>query len=446
MSYEDILSVSGVSKIYQIYDKPSDRLMQVIVNASRRILGLPPKNFHREFQALENVNLVVAKGTALGILGANGSGKSTLLQIIAGTMQPTTGSVEKFGRVAALLELGAGFNPDFTGRENITLNAMILGIKPNEIWTKIDKIIEYSGIEHAIDEPVRAYSSGMYARLAFAIAINIEPDLLIIDEALAVGDAGFQMKCLLSMRDYKAAGGSIIFVSHDTTSLLSLCDKAMVLDHGNVVSDGSEPLVCVKLYEKLTRKASTATNEDMNSKRNELEIVQSQSYLEELEGMEETRFGPADAYITEVHFLDGEKNEVMDFSPDKPATIRLLIYSKRNLDSVVCGVTLRNIKGIDVWGDNTDLAGVRVSLKKGMNFIDFHFTVRLLPGKYYLYCGIANVEGARKELDQRWPVRKFVVHAARTGLGVVSAPAMIEFGELQDVHLSKVNKDELSSG
>ena len=242
-----VITLQGVTKTYAIWDDPSARLMAPL----RRLWpGSKGKAEARLFTAVRDITLEVAPGECLGIIGRNGAGKSTLLQMIAGTVRPTAGSVKVNGRVAALLELGSGFNPDFTGRENIHLNAAILGLSKTEIAAKYDAIVTYSGIEEFIDQPVRTYSSGMTLRLAFAVCVHVDADILIIDEALAVGDARFQFKCHATLDQMLTEGRTIIFVSHDTNAIKRMCQSALLLERGEALLKGS-PNDVTNIYTKL---------------------------------------------------------------------------------------------------------------------------------------------------------------------------------------------------
>ena len=238
MSSEPALRAENLSKTYQIYRRPHHRLQQMLWRGRRR--------FFEEFSALSDVSFDVARGETMGIVGRNGSGKSTLLQIIAGTLTPTAGRVEVSGRVAALLELGSGFNPDFTGRENVYLNASILGLTRQEIDARYEEIVSFADIGDFMDQPVKTYSSGMYVRLAFATAVNVSPDVLIVDEALAVGDESFQRKCFARIKSIQEGGGTILFVSHSAASVVQLCDRAMLLDRGERLLCGRPKLVVSK--------------------------------------------------------------------------------------------------------------------------------------------------------------------------------------------------------
>ncbi len=229
------IEVSDVSKGYKRYSHPTDRLKEIL---------LPGKNRAEEFWALRDINLSVARGETLGIIGQNGSGKSTLLQIIAGTLTPTQGQVKTSGRVAALLELGSGFNPEFTGRQNVFFNGQILGLAREDIAQKFERIAAFAEIGDFMDEPVKTYSSGMFVRLAFAVAINVEPEILIVDEALAVGDGIFVHRCMAKIKDFQAAGGTILFVSHDVGSVSRLCSKAIWINGGKIVEQGLPADIC----------------------------------------------------------------------------------------------------------------------------------------------------------------------------------------------------------
>lgn len=233
-----VIRAFNISKTYQIYDRPQDRLKQFFSSRIAALSGKKQVTLHREFHALNNISFEVVEGETVGIIGTNGSGKSTLLQILCGTLNPSHGEVKVVGRVAALLELGAGFNPEFTGRENVYLNATVLGMTEKEIDESFSQIEEFAEIGDFIDQPVKTYSSGMYVRLAFSVAIHTKPSILIVDEALSVGDARFQAKCLNRIKKMKMQGVSILFVSHDIGAVRSLCDRAIWLDRGVIRQSG----------------------------------------------------------------------------------------------------------------------------------------------------------------------------------------------------------------
>ena len=256
------IKVESLSKCYHIYEKPQDRLKQSIYPRLQRLIGKTPKQYFREFWALKDVSFEIKKGETVGIIGRNGSGKSTLLQMICGTLNPSSGSIQTSGRIAALLELGSGFNPEFTGRENVYMNASVLGLSNQEIDARFNDIVAFADIGDFIEQPVKTYSSGMMVRLAFAVIAHVDADILVVDEALAVGDAFFTQKCMRFLRDFMKTG-TVLFVSHDTVSIKSLCNYAIWLEKGQVIQEGSPKEVCElyleAFFEAQQGKSSTTT-------------------------------------------------------------------------------------------------------------------------------------------------------------------------------------------
>ena len=244
------IKVENLSKCYPIFDTPRDRLKQMIIPRLQRAYGFSPRKYYREFWALRDVSFEVKRGETVGIMGRNGSGKSTLLQLICGTLAPTGGSLQINGRIAALLELGSGFNPDFTGRENVYLNASVLGLSQQEIEARFQSIADFAEIGDFIEQPTKTYSSGMIVRLAFAVAINVDPEILIVDEALSVGDELFQRKCFSRIESIKNNGATILFVSHSGGQVVELCDRAILLDSGEKL-DAGLPKQILARYQKL---------------------------------------------------------------------------------------------------------------------------------------------------------------------------------------------------
>ncbi len=246
---DTVINVNGVCKNFHIYDTPLDRLLENF---------FPRLEKHKKFPALKDISFNVGKGESVGIIGRNGAGKSTLLQIICGTLSPTSGSAQVRGRISALLELGAGFNPEFTGRENVYMNATLLGLKEEEIDERFDAICAFADIGEYVDQPVKTYSSGMYMRLAFAVAINVDPDILIVDEALSVGDEAFQRKCFSRLLQIKENGGTVLFVSHSASLVVQLCDRAVLLDRGELLLSGEPRMVVSKYYKLMYASAERA--------------------------------------------------------------------------------------------------------------------------------------------------------------------------------------------
>lgn len=257
MSSDVAITARDVSKHYLMFERPEDRLKQMIVPRIERALGRPPRRYYRDFAALRGVSFEVRRGETVGVVGRNGCGKSTLLQIVCGTLRPTSGTVAVNGRIAALLELGAGFNPEFTGRENVYLNSAILGRSRTHTDARFDDIARFADIGPFIDQPVKTYSSGMYVRLAFATAINVDPDILVVDEALAVGDEAFQRKCFARIEEIKDRGGTILFVSHGAQTIVQLCDRALLIDRGELILEG-RPKSVVGQYQRLVNASNEA--------------------------------------------------------------------------------------------------------------------------------------------------------------------------------------------
>ena len=253
------IRVQNLGKCYSIYDSPRDRLKQFVAPRLQRMAGQTPKQYFREFWALKDISFEIKKGETVGIIGRNGSGKSTLLQLICGTLSPTGGNVETNGRIAALLELGSGFNPEFTGRENVRLSCALLGLTPAETEAKFDDIAAFADIGEFIEQPVKTYSSGMFVRLAFAVNIVFEPDILIVDEALAVGDMGYQAKCMTALTRTQERGATVLFVSHDIGVIKSLCSQGVYLEHGTVRAIGKAPDVAEEYIRTMREEMNAET-------------------------------------------------------------------------------------------------------------------------------------------------------------------------------------------
>jgi ABC-type polysaccharide/polyol phosphate transport system ATPase subunit len=244
MSYEVAIKVENLAKCYQIYDQPRDRLKQFIWPRLQKAVGLQPRQYYREFWAVKDVSFEVKKGETVGILGFNGAGKSTLLQMICGTLNPTHGHIQTNGKISALLELGAGFNPEFTGRENVFMTCALYGMSYADIYNSFNSIANFASIGDFIDQPVKHYSSGMYARLAFSSAVHVNPAVLVVDEALSVGDMAFQEKSITRMKELRDSGTSILFVSHSISAVRNFCDRAVWLDNGQVRAFGERLKIC----------------------------------------------------------------------------------------------------------------------------------------------------------------------------------------------------------
>jgi len=423
-----VINVNGVSKSFNIYDSPFDRLLD---NFSRRM------EKHRKFHALRDISFKVRKGETVGIIGRNGAGKSTLLQIICGTLTPTSGSVEVAGRVAALLELGAGFNPEFTGRENVYMNATLLGLKAEEIDDRFDDIAAFADIGEYLEQPVKTYSSGMYMRLAFAVAINTDPDILIVDEALSVGDEAFQRRCFSRLLQIKENGGTIFFVSHAASLVVQLCDRAILLDRGELLLSGKPRLVVSKyhklmyasadrapvLREELKEGQTTVSDPDMANitektengeadKSGELQDI----YDPDLVPKSTVQYERRGAEISDPHIetLTGERVNVLTRGKEYD-----YVYNIQFIDGafgVRWGCMIKTVTGLEIGGVMSHPVGQGLELVEGGSTVDvrLRFRCSLLPGVYFFNAGVIGIEDqAEIFLDRIVDVLMFRVQPER---------------------------------
>lgn len=351
MMNEIAISLKNISKCFKRYARPVDRLKELL---------LPGKSRADEFWALRDINLEIPKGQTVGIVGRNGSGKSTMLQIIAGTLTPTTGEVRVKGRVSALLELGSGFNPEFTGRQNVFFNGRLLGLSQREIEEKFDDIAGFADIGDFIDQPVKTYSSGMFVRLAFAVAINVDPEVLIVDEALSVGDGVFVHRCMAKILEFQESGGTILFVSHDTGAVSRLCSKVIWINEGVVVEVG-EPFIVSKhyqawLYEKINEYSRTeiASINDLSLTANTNQSIEKNIDIELLmnkklnpytrtcyqnfENVE--RFGTGRAEIIDIDVLGEDGQTITLVYPGEEISLKMTILSHAEIEKPILGCTI----------------------------------------------------------------------------------------------------------
>lgn len=409
MSSEAAITLRGVAKTYRIYGKPHHRLLQ----------GLPwigGTRWFTEFQALRRIDLQVAPGETVGIIGRNGSGKSTLLQIICGTLNPTHGEVVVNGRIAALLELGAGFNPEFTGRENVFLNGAVLGLSRAEMEARLEAILAFADIGDFVDRPVKTYSSGMYIRLAFAVAISIEPSVLIIDEALSVGDEAFQRKCFARIEALKDSGCTILFVSHSAGSIVQLCDRAVVIDDGEDIYTGP-PKDAVALYQRLLYAPEDRRREiraeilgaapgvDGTGEAASQRLDQHPPFVEhnDLSGAERfdgdmqaestVELMTHGARIVHPHFRNQAGREVNVLIPDGEYTYTYDVVFERDARNVHFGMMIRSLAGVDLFGMASHAEGEGIELVSAGSRYTVRFKLRsgLLPGTYFTNAGVMGI-------------------------------------------------------
>ncbi len=372
MSSEIAIKVENLSKVYHIYDQPRDRLKQFILPRMRSMVGQLSENYFREFWALKDISFEIKKGETVGVIGRNGSGKSTLLQMICGTLNPTSGSIQTCGRIAALLELGSGFNIEFTGRENVYMYAAVLGLSKEEVDTRFDDIASFAGIGDFIEQPVKIYSSGMVVRLAFAVSVCVDPNILVIDEALAVGDAAFQFKCLERMRLLTKSGTTLLFVSHDIGMVKSFCHHVIYLEHGQEKMQGQPEVVAEQYFLDLRDEQSRqSTGAGLVFRKKNLGA----SNL--------TAFGTAQGHIVSACFLPDESMNMVVSGGEK---VRIRIESEYdpNLPGAAISMILLDRRMLDIAGKYFFLREKTVKNGKYVAEIDLEFEARLRPGTYFI--------------------------------------------------------------
>ena len=389
---ETVIKVTDVTKVYKLYNKPIDRLKEG--------LSLRHKSFHTDHFALNKINLEVHKGECVGIIGTNGSGKSTLLKIITGVLNPTSGNVKIDGKISALLELGAGFNMEYTGVENIYLNGTMMGFSKEEMDGRINDIIEFAEIGDFINQPVKTYSSGMFARLAFAVAINVDPDILIVDEALSVGDIFFQAKCFRKFNEFKERGKTILFVSHDLSSILKYCDRSLLINNGNQISCGPSREV-VDIYKKIlanqydeNENAETSEGEDgensadisESTKNDGAKTFSDRLWRESMvENVNCVEYGDKDAEIVDYAIIDSKGNIGSTVDKGTRFTIKYKVHFNKTIDNPIFTFTVKDRKGTAITGSNTMLEGKTLEKVEEGTDVTVSFTQDMyLQGGQYL--------------------------------------------------------------
>lgn len=415
---EPIIKLEGLSKCYWTHKRPINRLLAALFPKQ-----LPKKQMGSPFWALSDVSFEVMPGETVGLVGRNGAGKSTLLQLITGILQPTKGRYEMHGRVSALLELGAGFNPEFTGLENARLNASLMGLSKQEFAEALPDIIDFSGLGDFLDRPVKTYSSGMFVRLAFAVAINMRPDVLIIDEALAVGDIRFQSKCFRRLDALKAKGVSILFVTHSTDSILKYCDRAVLIDAGKALHIGEPKMIVQRYMEMMFDSDHTQFNGAKS-----LQVQQSDDHEINQQGAldpaidyckqqpsyneNEERWGDQRAKIIGYELLIDNKAALRAFAGQK-VRVNYHVAIFENLDGLIFGMTVKMPSGETVYGTNTRLQELEIKhYKQGEQVtISVEFDMHLLPNDYFISLGVAqdHLDKDNIAIDRRYDMIHFQV-------------------------------------
>lgn len=469
MSSEPIIDVRGMGKVYPMYDKPHHRLIQMFSRGRR---------WYREFEALRNIEFQIERGQTVGIVGRNGSGKSTLLQIICGTLAPTFGEVHVRGRVAALLELGAGFNPEFTGRENVFMNGTLMGLGHDMIEQRFPEILAFADIGDFINRPVKTYSSGMYVRLAFAVAIHVEPDLLVVDEALSVGDEAFQRKCFARIEKLRESGCTILFVSHGAGTVIELCDRAILLDGGEMLADGA-PKAVISRYQRMLYAPESRVQELRDQMRLEMQLPQHvaekknaaaavrfplpaggavistaltppaaymEAYFDEhLRSHSELAYASQGARIQDPHIETMTGKRVNVLNAGERYVYVYTVQFERAMTFTRFGMLIKTPTGVELAGavSATPEHAIAWVDQGTQSIVSFEFDCRLAPGAYFMNAGVQGRIGEEETyLDRRIDALMFKVMPGtdRLSTGFIDLvgsvkvePSAFEEGDVQRV-------------
>ena len=439
---ENAITVKDVTKIYKLYDKPIDRLKEA--------LNPFHKEYHKKFYALNNLSFEVKKGETVGIIGTNGSGKSTILKIITGVLTPTTGEVEVNGVISALLELGAGFNMDYTGIENIYMNGTMMGFSKKEMDAKLQEILDFADIGDFVYQPVKTYSSGMFVRLAFALAINVEPEILIVDEALSVGDVFFQSKCYRRMEEIRQKGTTILMVTHDMGSIIKYCDKVVLLNKGNFVAEGA-PGHMVDLYKKILAgqmeglEAAKDVDSDFSGETAKKEQKEQTYQLPHGKLMKDsltinsnrTEYGDGRAEIYDLGLFDQRGNLTNLLLKGEEFTIKEKIRFAAPIQSPIFTYTIKDKKGTDLTGTNTMFEGTDIKPVKAGDEYEVSFTQKmtLQGGEYLLSMSCTGFEQGEHTVYHRlYDVANITVISNKNTVGVYDMESAVQAVKIERNH------------
>ena len=439
---QNAIEVKDVTKIYRLYDRPIDRL--------KESLSLTHKSLHKDFYALNGLSFTVEKGQTVGIIGTNGSGKSTILKIITGVLTPTTGSVQVDGKISALLELGAGFNMDYTGIENIYMNGTMMGYTKAEMDKKLQEILDFADIGDFVYQPVKTYSSGMFVRLAFALAINVEPEILIVDEALSVGDVFFQSKCYRRMEEIRQKGTTILMVTHDMGSIIKYCDKVVLLNKGNFVAEGA-PGHMVDLYKKILAgqmeglEAAKDVDSDFSGENAEKEQKEKTYQLPHGKLMKDsltinsnrTEYGDGRAEIYDLGLFDQRGNLTNLLLKGEEFTIKEKIRFAAPIQSPIFTYTIKDKKGTDLTGTNTMFEGTDIKPVKAGDEYEVSFTQKmtLQGGEYLLSMSCTGFEQGEHTVYHRlYDVANITVISNKNTVGVYDMESAVQAVKIERNH------------
>ena len=422
---ETAIQVTDVTKIYKLYDRPKDRL--------KESLGLTRKKCYQEHYALNHINFEVQKGETVGIIGTNGSGKSTMLKLITGVLTPSSGNIEVEGRISALLELGAGFNMEYTGIENVYLNGSMIGFSKSEIDAKLKDILDFADIGEFVHQPVKSYSSGMFVRLAFAVAINIDPEILIVDEALSVGDVFFQAKCYRKFEEFKKQGKTILFVSHDLGSITKYCDRAILLNRGEKIFEGT-PKETVDIYKKVLVGQFDPSELEQDMDANDItKLSTDKEWKENIQvNPELIEYGEKSAEITDYALLDDNGLITNTFMKGSTFSVRMKIAFHEDIKEPIFAFTIKNLQGIELTGTNTMYEKADVPPMKAGETKEVTFTQRLdlQGGEYLVSLGCTGYRDGEFQVYHRlYDVCSLTVISDKNTVGYFDMNSTVTLGE-----------------
>ena len=390
-----VIKVENLTKIYHLYDKPQDRLKEA--------LNPFKKSYHHDFFAMNDVSFEIKKGETVGIIGKNGAGKSTLLKMITGVLTPTSGSIETAGKISSLLELGAGFNPDMTGLENIYLNGTLMGFTREEMEPKVPAILEFADIGEFIYQPVKMYSSGMFARLAFSVSINVEPDILIVDEALSVGDMAFQMKCFKKFQDFQEQGRTILFVTHGLDTVIRYCNRGIVIDNGKMIFDDS-PKLAVDAFKKVLSGDFYEKTIETEEASETVTTVDDQLLKESfVQHQELDTYGNGKATIMDYGIVDqnNKPSSILDYNSE--FKIIMKVQFSEYIEDPIFAFTLKDAKGLEITGTNSMMKHIETGAYEAGQTVTVTFSQKanLQLGKYALSLGCVTINESGVEVFNR---------------------------------------------
>ncbi len=425
---ETIIEIKDLVKDYKMFSKKQDRLIETI---------FPMINRHTNFRAMNNLNLEVKKGEVLGILGKNGAGKSTLLKMITGVVIPTKGSIQVNGKISSLLELGTAFNPELTGEENIYQHGQVMGLTKKEIETKKQEIIDFADIGEHLSQPVKTYSSGMFARLAFACAINVDPDVLIVDEVLSVGDMAFQLKCFKKFQDFKQRGKTILFVTHNVSDVLKNCTRVIILENGTKTFDG-DTKDGVELYKKIitgnaTKKVEESENAQKSNNKDKVETENKtantwKSHFDENPNLIE--YGNKKAEVIDYGIFDENGNFLSSIDNEKEVVLKSKIKFNETIDNPIFTMTIKDFNGIEIVGTNTMNEKIYPGKFEKGDIVSVSFKQRLplAPNKYTLSfsCTHINAKGELEVLNRKYEALLIEVISSKDSVGLLRIDPKIE--------------------